>query len=1117
MEKNHFDVLITFTNADAHLTSKLVERLTDDGLVVATLNSDQLASLDVSQIPDAKVMLLVLSENVAESEWTLHEALTYLFRDAANDSKRFVPVLLDKSLLPESLRSFAYLTWQERGAEEYAKILLACSKQTDDAAKTELESYLHITPVRTARATYPLVGVALSEDELFVLTVTGIAERWDTSLNDCTTFRVAPQQANSVWALSVSNDNQTAVIGSFDKSVYVLSLTAAAKARVIQTNQGTVWVIKHLQDPNEILVGCSAGFIARYDIRTGECLDTLVAHQGPVYALALSPNGEYFASSSRDGTIREWDAKKFVLVREHKLAVVNAKGVAIATRALAYSNDSTKLFSGSADGAIRIWNRETGHLEAILEGHTRSIRALLLNATNNILLSTGQDHKVKLWNWETGTTLATLTGLTSYATAATFSADGKFVYAGSRNSQILKWDVSGVSNAKLDLPVTASKRYTNAKVLLVGDSGVGKTGLAYRLATGEFQSSISTDGVWATQLKIDSLQESTIDREIWLWDFAGQADYRLIHQLYMDETAAAVLVFNPQSDAALEGLAQWDRDIERAARRNFKKFLVAGRVDRGGLTISRSTIEEFKITRGFVDFFETSALTGHGCAEVRSAVINHIDWNDTPWISSPRIFRLLKSQIVAVRDSGVTILRMSELKQQIELRLPNEQFSIEQLRAVTGLLAGPGIVWSLEFGDFVLLQPERLNSYAAAVIRSVRSHAEEIGSINEDKVLNGILEYQDMERLQPEDEQIVLRAMHQTFVDHGLCLREHTENGTVLIFPSYFKRERPDLTGHPVVLVTYKFFGSVDEIYATLVVKLHHTSLVERDKLWRFAADFKSALGKRLGIRVRRSQDGGAELDVYFEPAVPLDIQVNFIRYVHDHLSNKAYDVIRRRHYVCTDCGEPFHNPRAVEIRLEKGFKDVVCPVCENRISLWDVIEERYASEDTRKKVRDLDEMASVAIDNESRELILEGHARAIAGEAGQIYRGYTNSDHGIDGEIEFKNEKGDASGIRLYVQLKSGDSYLYSRRRDGAEVFYVSKPRWAEYWTAQAYPVMLVIRTSDNVIRWMNVTDYLKRNTENGVLPTEIIFKGETMSALNVRRARQKAMLLKEITSKAK
>src|SRR5206468_4535441 len=121
-------------------------------------------------------------------------------------------------------------------------------------------------------------------------------------------------------------------------------------------------------------------------------------------------------------------------------------------------------------------------------------------------------------------------------------------------------------------------RYTNAKVLLVGDSGVGKSGLAQRLTEDQFEPTISTDAAWATQMKLPhETGSSDIEREIWLWDFAGQADYRLIHQLFMDETALAVLVFNPQSENPFEGLGQWESALQRAARRKFNKLLVAGR------------------------------------------------------------------------------------------------------------------------------------------------------------------------------------------------------------------------------------------------------------------------------------------------------------------------------------------------------------------------------------------------------------------------------------------------------------------------------------------------------------------------------------------------------------
>jgi hypothetical protein len=135
------------------------------------------------------------------------------------------------------------------------------------------------------------------------------------------------------------------------------------------------------------------------------------------------------------------------------------------------------------------------------------------------------------------------------------------------------------------------------------------------------------------------------------------------------------------------------------------------------------------------------------------------------------------------------------------------------------------------------------------------------------------------------------------------------------------------------------------------------------------------------------------------------------------------------------------------------------------------------------------------------------GHAFSIVAEAGQIYRGYTNSDHGIDGEIEFKDNQGRASGKRLYVQLKSGDSYLTKRRRDGAEVFQIKNPRWADYWQQQAYPVMLVIRTSDGEIRWMDVAACLKRASAGGKAVRQIVFEGERLDVMSVRRWRDRVL----------
>ncbi len=138
--------------------------------------------------------------------------------------------------------------------------------------------------------------------------------------------------------------------------------------------------------------------------------------------------------------------------------------------------------------------------------------------------------------------------------------------------------------------------------------------------------------------------------------------------------------------------------------------------------------------------------------------------------------------------------------------------------------------------------------------------------------------------------------MHHTFIEHGLCLREHTASGPLLVFPSYFKRERPELTANPAIFVTYLFSGPLEEIYATLVVRLHHTPVFDKDRLWRFAADFKTQEGKRVGLKMNRRGEAGAEITVYFEPGIPDDTKVTFIRYVHDHLKTKDPSLRRVRH-----------------------------------------------------------------------------------------------------------------------------------------------------------------------------------------------------------------------------
>ena len=459
-------------------------------------------------------------------------------------------------------------------------------------------------------------------------------------------------------------------------------------------------------------------------------------------------------------------------------------------------------------------------------------------------------------------------------------------------------------------------------------------------------------------------------------------------------------------------------------------------------------------------------------------------------------------------------MRFNELRDSLLLRLAGQRFDDNELRTVLTLLAGPGVVWELNFGSWVLLQPERINAYAQAVIQTLRDDPHERGCISEERVLRGELKNtSSLARLPADEERIVLLAMHQTLVEQGLCLREHDGDAdpkrpTLLVFPSFYRRERPDLVGHPAVFVSYRFNGFLDDIYATLVVRLHHTEPFQSDELWRYAADFKTLTGQRLGVKLNRLGEGAGELEVYFDPAIPVEEKMLFSKYVHEHLTVKGQDVKRLRHYVCPHCGTPVENREVAVKRLLAGKKTILCVDCEKRVPLWDELEERFASAELQQRVRELQAQSQLVLDNESKERALVGEVISTVALAGQLSREFSVSDKGLDMEIEFNDDGGDATGQRLYLQLKSGDSHLTIRKRDGAEVFQIKDQRHVSYWMNQAFPVLLVVRNSAGEVRWMEVRDWLREATDNGKKKvTQIVFEGERFDVMSIRRWRERLL----------
>ena len=630
-----------------------------------------------------------------------------------------------------------------------------------------------------------------------------------------------------------------------------------------------------------------------------------------------------------------------------------------------------------------------------------------------------------------------------------------------------------------------------------------------------------THGMNVWPLELPLTPDATLDREALLWDLAGQEDYRLIHRLFLNETALALLLINPQKDDPFAEAGDWLNALDTAAsnheaKREAPRLLIFSQIDVGGMKVGNAKIERFVQEHCFADWLATSAKTGESCSDganagkpskLKQLIADRIPWHKLPWTATPRLLAELKSTLLKMRDSAdIRLLRFAELAQRLEQALPGERFGESDVRTAVTLLANHGLALPLKFGDLVLLQPELLNGYAGAIIRAVRAHKDEIGCVLEADIYKPDFDFTGVDRLPRPDEELLLRAMVQMFLDHSLCIAEETPQGKQLVFPSQYRREK-DIPWQPDVFVSYTFGGEWQTIWTTLVVRLWYSQEFKHRELWRNAAEFNSKGGNLLGLKIdNRQGEGEATISLFFDLKTSDELKVIFMEYVHQHLDRYGCDVTRNRRYMCVNCGTPVTDLIMVQKRLEAGKDFITCQNCDERVQLIDFIEQWLKSDSVAQKILDMERTATRKLDTQALEQILIGPMMAICGEANQVFRPVSMFDYGIDGEVEFKDKDGQPSGKKIYVQLKSGNSYLRTRRGDGREVFDIKNVRHLEYWISQPVDVYLVIRqtdeqTGEQTIRWMNVTRYLKNRKDKK--SRQIIFEGEALTMEAVWRQR--------------
>ncbi|HEX8178283.1 MAG TPA: adenylate/guanylate cyclase domain-containing protein [Pyrinomonadaceae bacterium] len=773
--------------------------------------------------------------------------------------------------------------------------------------------------------------------------------------------------------LAWSPDGQTIAAGSSDGTVRLWDAETGRLRRTFYLNSGRIaW-----SPDGRMFAAGSAGSndINLWDIETGQQrLHIRTAHLNSD-CVVWSPDGTMLAAGSNYGTVRLWSAKTGYLLRPpserpdrvnsiawspdgQTLAAQNDKGLirlrdadtgqlrytlqgSFAPDSIAWSPDGQTLAAGSFDGTVQMWDAATGQRLISIEGHTDYVISVAFSSTGDILASKSMDNTIRLWRCDTGDNVAVLDEPSFYeASGLAFHPHAPVLATLSEKNRVLRiWDLDFA--VILAAPsVAPSISYTNAKVVLVGDTGVGKTGLGVRLAEGVWRPTPgSTHGmnVWPLY--------SEPEREVMLWDFAGQDEYRLTHQLFMNETNVALLLYDPtKSQDTFFGIDYWEKALRNTVAGEVQKLLVAARVDAGGVRMTEDDIAAYCRAHGYLAHFTTSAETNEGCDELRAAIMAAIPWEQLPRTRSPEVFKRIKDFLTTVRQGNRILVRQPDLRAEFDAAAGVEGAPTEdEFRTVIGHVEIAGLIKRLSFGDFVLLKPELLNGYAADIVDAARRHTDGLGAVRKGDVLDGRIKLKDEGGLKQSDKIFLLHATVELFLRLGLALEQDGN----LVFPSKFNRRMPPLEADPVIQVEFDFEGQVENLYTTLVVKLYYGGIFKLKRLWKNAAEFlaPSKPVRVCGFQLHSEGDGRGTLKVFYADGVSDDHKALFLKIIADHFNDKGVAVRPRGIYRCPHCGELVQDRRVIEIKLARGETQMRCQYCDEKFPLRDALQMLYRDE----------------------------------------------------------------------------------------------------------------------------------------------------------------------------
>ena len=415
--------------------------------------------------------------------------------------------------------------------------------------------------------------------------------------------------------------------------------------------------------------------------------------------------------------------------------------------------------------------------------------------------------------------------------------------------------------------------------------------------------------------------------------------------LIIDDADLALVLFDPtRHDDPLSGVEFWLKQLKVGMRdaSGTPTVLIAARSDRGTPRLTQEELGAFCEQRGIKAYLPTSAKAGEGIEELIRHMQGLIPWDDKPATVTTETFKRIKDFVLNLKENRrrrKVILTPEELRQRLAKTDRTWKFSDDEMLTAVGHLENHGYVTRLKTSHGeprVLLAPESLNNLAASFVLEARKNRKGLGSLEEERLLSGGYEFPELEKLAEAEKDILVDSATVLFLEHNVCFRETDPlNGRAyLVFPELINLKKPSLgdEGPTEDGVAYTVSGSVENVYASLVVLMGYTQTFTRTNQWRNQARYEVGQGHVCGFRQEEERAGELDFVLYFSAQTPAPVRTLFQSLFENFLARRNLTVRRFEPAVCSK-GHVF-NRGVVRGQVSQGADFAFCSQCGEKITL---------------------------------------------------------------------------------------------------------------------------------------------------------------------------------------